>query len=334
MTLDNILEEIKKAETILVLAHENPDGDAIGSCLAMKSALKQLGKNADVIIREFPRVFDFLPGREDVKTDSDIKEYDLVISLDCADFKRLVGNEYFEKAKQTIVIDHHGSNKMYGDINFVNPVAPACCQILIGMFQYFGLDIDKELGTCILTGIITDTGGFRHSGITPETFEFTAELLQKGINVSNIYKRVLQTKTKANFELMKRVMDRMEFFEDGKVSFTYITNKDLDDVNALPGDHEGLVEIGRDVEGVEVSIFVRQREDNENAFKISMRSNDYVNVSDVCLMFGGGGHEKAAGASILGDLDSVKQKVLNEVKKVLKYFLLSFSNFNSSFFDT
>ena len=320
MTLDNILEEIKKAETILVLAHENPDGDAIGSCLAMKSALKQLGKNADVIIREFPRVFDFLPGREDVKTDSDIKEYDLVISLDCADFKRLVGNEYFEKAKQTIVIDHHGSNKMYGDINFVNPVAPACCQILIGMFQYFGLDIDKELGTCILTGIITDTGGFRHSGITPETFEFTAELLQKGINVSNIYKRVLQTKTKANFELMKRVMDRMEFFEDGKVSFTYITNKDLDDVNALPGDHEGLVEIGRDVEGVEVSIFVRQREDNENAFKISMRSNDYVNVSDVCLMFGGGGHEKAAGASILGDLDSVKQKVFNEVKKVLKYF--------------
>ena len=318
MTLDNILEEIKKAETILVLAHENPDGDAIGSCLAMKSALKQLGKNADVIIREFPRVFDFLPGREDVKTDSDIKEYDLVISLDCADFKRLVGNEYFEKAKETIVIDHHGSNKMYGDINFVNPVAPACCQILIGMFQYFGLDIDKELGTCILTGIITDTGGFRHSGITPETFEFTAELLQKGINVSNIYKRVLQTKTKANFELMKRVMDRMEFFEDGKVSFTYITNKDLDDVNALPGDHEGLVEIGRDVEGVEVSIFVRQREDNENAFKISMRSNDYVNVSDVCLMFGGGGHEKAAGASILGDLDSVKQKVLNEVKKVLK----------------
>ena len=318
MTLDNILEEIKKAETILVLAHENPDGDAIGSCLAMKSALKQLGKNADVIIREFPRVFDFLPGREDVKTDSDIKEYDLVISLDCADFKRLVGNEYFEKAKQTIVIDHHGSNKMYGDINFVNPVAPACCQILIGMFQYFGLDIDKELGTCILTGIITDTGGFRHSGITPETFEFTAELLQKGINVSNIYKRVLQTKTKANFELMKRVMDRMEFFEDGKVSFTYITNKDLDDVNALPGDHEGLVEIGRDVEGVEVSIFVRQREDNENAFKISMRSNDYVNVSDVCLMFGGGGHEKAAGASTLGDLDSVKQKVLNEVKKVLK----------------
>ena len=302
MTLDNIIEEIRKAESIVILTHETPDGDAIGSTLAMKLALKQLGKNADVIIKEFPRVFDFLPDREEVKQKTDIEKYDLAISLDCADFKRLVGNEYFEKAKQTIVIDHHGSNKMYGDINFVNPVSPACCQILIGMFQYF------NLGTCILTGIITDTGGFKYSGVTPETFEFTAELLEKGVNVSDIYKRVLQTKTKANFELMKKAVERMEFLENGKVTFTYITNKDLIDVNAEIGDHEGLVEIGRDIEGVEVSIFIRQKEDDENTYKISMRSNEYVNVSDVCLMFGGGGHEKAAGAAIQGNIEQVKQK--------------------------
>lgn len=318
MTLDNILEEIKKAEKIVILTHETPDGDAIGSSLAMKVALSKLGKNADVIIREYPRVFDFLPGRKEVKENSEIEQYDLAISLDCADFKRLVGNEYFEKAKQTIVIDHHGSNKMYGDINFVNPVSPACCQILIGMFQYFDIEIDKELGTCILTGIITDTGGFRYSGVTPETFEFTADLLQEGVNVSDIYKRVLETKTKPNFELMRKTIDRMEFLEDGKITFTYITNKDLEEVNAGVGDHEGLVEIGRDIEGVEVSVFVRQRENEENTYKVSMRSNDYVNVSDVCLMFGGGGHEKAAGATIQGNLEQVKQKVINELKKVLK----------------
>lgn len=317
MTLDNILEEIKKAENIVVLAHETPDGDAIGSCLAMKVALKQIGKNADVIIREIPKIFDFLPGRESIKSDSDIKKYDLAISLDCADLKRLVGKEYFENAKQTIVIDHHGSNMMYGDYNFVNPVAPACCQILIGMFQYFDIDIDKDLGTCILTGIITDTGGFRYSGVTPETFEFTADLLQKGVNVSEIYKRVLDTKTKANFELMKRTLNRMEFFENGKITFTYITNKDLEEVNAEIGDHEGLVEIGRDVEGVEVSVFIRQKDNDENTYKISMRSNEYVNVSDVCLMFGGGGHEKAAGAVMQGSIEQVKQKVINELKKVL-----------------
>ena len=117
---------------------------------------------------------------------------------------------------------------------------------------------------------------------------------------------------------MKRTIDRMEFLEDGKVTFTYITNKDLEDVNAGIGDHEGLVEIGRDVEGVEVSVFIRQKDEDENTYKVSMRSNDYVNVSDVCLMFGGGGHEKAAGATVQGDIENVKQKIMNELKKVLK----------------
>lgn len=318
MTLDNIKEEINKAESIVILTHETPDGDAIGSSLAMKIALKQFGKNADVIIREVPRIFNFLPERDEIKQDSDVEKYDLAISLDCADFKRLVGNEHFEKAEQTIVIDHHGSNKMYGDINFVNPVSPACCQILIGMFQYFNVYIDKDLGTCILTGIITDTGGFKYSGVTAETFEFTADLLQKGIKVYDIYKRVLQTKTKANFELMKKAVDRMEFLEDGKVTFTYITNNDLEEVNAEIGDHEGLVELGRDIEGVEVSVFIRQNDNEEDNYKISMRSNDYVNVSDVCLMFGGGGHERAAGATVKGDLEQVKQKIIKELKKVLK----------------
>ena len=117
---------------------------------------------------------------------------------------------------------------------------------------------------------------------------------------------------------MRRTIDRMEFLEDGKVTFTYITSKDLKEVDAKIGDHEGLVEIGRDVEGVEVSVFIRQKDEEENTYKISMRSNDYVNVSDVCMMFGGGGHEKAAGAVIQGDIEQVKQKIMKEIKKVLK----------------
>ena len=136
------------------------------------------------------------------------------------------------------------------------------------------------------------------------------------MNVSDIYKRVLQTKTKANFELVKLALSRMEFLEDGKVTFTYITNEDSENVNAEAGDHEGLVELGRDVEGVELSIFIRQKE--ENSFNVSMRSNDYINVSDVCLMFGGGGHPRAAGALVEGTVEEVKQKLLVEVRKVLK----------------
>ena len=232
--------------------------------------------------------------------------------------KRLkCGDRYFANAKSKIVIDHHGTNKMFGDFNFVNPVSPACCEILIGMFEYFGIEITKEIGSCIVTGIITDTGGFRYSGVTAETFEFTAELLRKGVNVSDIYKRVLDTKTRANFELNKLVSQRMEILENGKVTFTYINLEDEKNVNAEEGDHEGLVEIGRDIEGVEVSVFIREKQD-PSGYKVSLRSNDYVNVSDVCLMFGGGGHPKAAGCFIQGDLEQAKTKILAEIKKVLK----------------
>lgn len=317
MTLDNILEEIKKAEKIVILTHEGPDGDAIGSSLAMKFALEYLGKKADVIVPEYSRCFRFLPGIEDVKKETDVKKYDLAIALDCADYKILKGySKYFENASKKISIDHHGSNKMYSDINFVNPVAPACAQVLIGIFDYWNVPISKDIGTCLATGIITDTGGFNHN-VTSETFEFTAEILRKGVNISEIYRKALETKTRANFELTKIAQDRMEFLEDGKVTFTYITSADEENFGASTGDHEGIVEIGRSIEGVEVSIFLHEQKE-KGGFKISLRSSEYVNVSDVCLMFGGGGHVRAAGAFSSGTPQQIKNKVLLEVKKQLK----------------
>ena len=317
MTLDEILKQIQKAEKIVILTHESPDGDAVGSSLAMKLIVEKLEKTADVIIPEYSRLFNFLPSAEAIMTDSEIKNYDLAISVDCATLKRMAKKEYFENAKTTIVIDHHGSNTMYGDLNYVNPASPACCEVLAGMLKYYEIDITKDIGTCLMTGIITDTGGFRHVGITPETFEFTADLIRLGVDVPDIYKRTLNTKTRANFELTKRIMDRMEILEDGKVTFTYMNKEDEEEVGAEPGDHEGLVEIGRDIEGVEVSIFIRQKE-NEEAYKISMRSGNKVNVSDICFLFGGGGHPRAAGALIQGNVEQVKEKLMKEVRKALK----------------
>lgn len=205
-------------------------------------------------------------------------------------------SKYFENAKTKISIDHHGTNTMYADLNFVNPDSPACAQILIVILNYFNIEITKEIGTCILAGIITDTGGFKYSGVTAETFEFVAWLLNKGVNVSSVYRKVLQTRTKSNFELNRIASDRLEFFENGKIAFTYITKADEDLVNSETGDHEGIVDIGRDIEGVEVSIFIREVPDK--GLKISLRSNEYVNVSDVALLFGGGGHPRAAGCNM------------------------------------
>ena len=315
MTIDNIKEEINKAKDIVILTHENPDGDAIGSALAMYLTLKRLGKEVDVIIPEFPKIFKFLPCSDEVKKEGKEENYDLAISVDVTGIKRLNGfARYFENANVRIQIDHHQVNEMFADFNFVNPDSPACAQTLIFVIEKLGIDIDEKIGTCLLTGIITDTGGFQYEGVSAETFEFASWLLTKGVKVSNIYKKVLQTRTKANFELRKMVMDRMEFLDNGKVTFTYITFDDLEKVNAEAGDHEGLVEIGRDVEGVEVSIFLREI---EGGFKASLRSNEYVNVSDVCLAYNGGGHIRAAGCTILGTLEEAKEKIIKEVEKYL-----------------
>lgn len=316
MTVDNILEEIKRAKTIVILTHENPDGDAVGSSLAMYMALQKMEKEVDLVIPELPRVYAFLPKAEEAKKEGSTEPYDLAIALDSATIKMLNGwSNYFETAKVKVVIDHHGTNTMYGDYNYVNPASPACAQILITILEYFGIEIDKEIGTAILTGIITDTGGFQYQSTTPETFEFAAELLKKGVNVSNIYKKVMNTKSKANFELRKRAIERMEFIEEGKISFTYITMQDEQEVKAEPGDHEGIVEEGRAIEGVEVSIFLRE---TEQGYRVSLRSNDYLNVSDVCLMFGGGGHVHAAGCTITQSLEQAKEKLINQVKMYLK----------------
>lgn len=314
-TLDNILEEINQAESIVILTHENPDGDAIGTGLALYNSLKQMGKQPDIIIPEYPRTFEFLPGSDEIKKESNVEKYDLAISVDCATIKMLNGfASYFENAKVKMSIDHHSTNTMFGDLNYVSPDAPACAQILLVVLEYFKVDITKDIGTCILTGIITDTGGFKYSGVTSETFEFVAWLLNKGINVSKIYRKVLQTKTRANFELNRIATNRLEFLEDGKVAFTYITKEDEEKVGAENGDHEGIVETGRDIEGVEVSIFICQ---TDKGCKISMRSNEYVNVSDVCLLLGGGGHIHAAGVTLQCTIEQAKEKILRQIKTVI-----------------
>ena len=286
-----------------------------GSSLALYNALKTLDKDVDVIIPDYSKTYDFLPGMEEVKKEGKKEKYDLAIALDCGDIKRLNGfSKYFEEAKTKISIDHHSSNTMFADYNFVNPTAPACSQILITVLETMGIEINKQIGTCLLTGIITDTGGFKYQGVTAETFEFVAELLNKGVNVSNTYKKVMQIVSKPRFELMRIAMNRLEFFENGKITFTYLTKKDEENVGAGNNDYDGIVESGRDIEGVEVSIFLRE---TDKGYKISLRSNESINVADICLIFGGGGHPRAAGGNIDLPFEQAKAKVIEECKKYL-----------------
>lgn len=317
MTLDEILKEIKKVQNICILAHENPDGDAIGSSLGLYNILKDMGKNVEVLMKKVPENFSFLPGIENIKVEPTIEKFDMTIVVDCPDIKRVNSDfiKYFESADVTVEFDHHINNSMFADYNVVNHVSPACTQILVASFDYLEIELSKDAMTCLLTGIITDTGGFKNSGITVETFEFAGRALESGINLSKIYKQSMFTMTRNKFEAQKLVMDRMEFFADGKISFTYLTREDGRNLSLKDGDHEGIVEIGRNIKDVEVSIFLHEE---EKGYKISLRSNDYVNVSEVCMIFGGGGHIRAAGANTTMSLEETKHALIREIEKRLK----------------
>lgn len=317
MTLDDILVELKNAKTIVILTHESPDGDAISSSLSVYHALQQYGKNADVVIPEHAKDFDFLPGADQILNNGKEEQYDLAISVDCTDLKRLAGGkEFFETAKKTVEIDHHSVNAMFADYNYVDPVSPSCCQVLIAMFEYYGVEITKEIANCILTGMITDTGGFQWGGVTPETFEFAAELIRKGAKIKEICRKALRNKTKAHCKLERLVYDRLEFYENDKIAISYITIEDNQNTGAKLGDEEGLTEMLRDIEGVEVAVLLKEKE-GKNGYKASLRSHETINVSEICLLLGGGGHPGAAGCFIPGTLEQAKAKILDAIKHAI-----------------
>ena len=314
--LEQIKEFIGKAKKILIITHENPDGDAVGSSLGLMNGLKKLeGKEIDVVIPEMNEMYNFLPGFDEIKKEANPEEYDLCIALDSSDLDRLGKcKDLFEKIEDTIVIDHHITNQNFADVNYVNAVASSTCQNIIVILAALDISINKEMATCIYSGILTDTGGFRYN-VQPETFEFAGMLLETGIDLARIYKRLFDETTIARTKLLGRAIDNLEILEDGKVAFTYVTEKDMQELGNKDGDQENIVNYGRNIAGVEVSVFLREK---DGKYKVSMRSNEYLDVSVIATMFLGGGHVKAAGFEIAESLEEAKETIIAEIRKQLK----------------
>lgn len=313
--LDGIVSAINRANSIGIFTHVAPDGDAIGSSLGLYLGLKQLKKDVDVVVDEYSRCFNFLPNVDEVKK-SGKKHYDLAIAVDCATRERLFDpNNSYDNSDVTVSIDHHISNNYFANYNFVEGSSPAASKTLIKLFKRLGISINSDIGTCLMAGIITDSGGFRYSNVDDETFEFAAQMLDVGVNISDIYYRTFDVKTSAQFELAAIANSRLKFYHDGKIALTYVTLNDMNKVGAMTGDHEGIVNVGRNIEGVMVSIFLR--EDIDGTYKVSMRSNDSVNVSDIAEVFNGGGHDRAAGCTLDCSLNMAIDMLVKETSKKL-----------------
>lgn len=314
--LENIKEKVENAKSVLILTHTNPDGDAMGSSLALYNALKKMEKNAAIFMPVPERTYSYLSGYDEILTEGvNAQDYDLCIALDSSDLERLgEGKEYFEAIENTIVIDHHITNQSFADINYLNAVASSTSENLTVVLATMDVAINKDIAEALYTGILTDTGAFRYN-VQPETFEFVAMLLETGIDIAKIYRRLFDLTTYTKTKLTARALERLELLEEGRVTFTYITAQDKEELGIEQDETEGIVNYGRNIEGVEVSIFVKEQ---EGKWKISMRANDYVDVSVIASKYAGGGHLRAAGFESVMTLEQIKVTLLEEIRKQLK----------------
>ena len=310
----NIWQLINDSNSILVITHESPDGDAIGSAMAFYSLLKDMKKSVDVVIPEVPYTFSYLKEFDEIRNTTD-RKYDLAIVVDCANKERIgQSNDEFSRCTKSIVIDHHISNTEYGDINYVEGKISSCCQVIYYLFREWNVKITTNIGEALITGCLTDTNGFRNNDVDADSFLMAADLINFGIDIHRIYYLAVSKKSMAQYKLLKMALEHLELFADGKIAFSYISQEDFENVGAKKGDHEGLVDLGRNIEGVEVSIFMRE----DNGYRISLRSNGKVNVNNLAQKFGGGGHPMAAGIRAKGEFKETKEAIINETIKELQ----------------
>lgn len=301
----------------MVVSHIDPDGDSIGSMIAMAMIMTGMGITTDLYSKDgIPRAYRFLPWVEKVKNElRDDLHYDLLVAVDSSNLNRLGESvDIKELANQTINIDHHPDNTKYGDMNFVEKCSSSA-ELVYRLIKYLKIDITKEMADNLYAALITDTGNYRYENTSAATFEMAGELIKAGVDTHEITTKIYDTKSAASIRMLAAALATLETSPDRKAGWITVTQEMMDKVKAKGEDLVGLVDLIRSIEGVEVAIQFREERDN---VKVNLRSKDRVNVSEIAKRFGGGGHIRAAGATIPGDIENAKKKVIAEVIKYLK----------------
>lgn len=324
--LDKIISAIQGGKRFLVTAHENPDGDALGSTLALGLALKKLGKDTTFYNKDgVPDYLEFLHGSEEVtKSLNDAGQFDVTFIVDCTDTGRAGAD--FEKFKSTgrcgtsIIIDHHETNKPSADIHLLDPHASSTGMIIYSVLKKLSIEICPDIATNLYTTIMSDTGSFKYSNTYPETFKMAAELVELGADPALISQAIYESEPLARLKLLGLVLPTLEMSYDGRMGSVTITRAMFKETGTSKEDTEGFVNFPRCIKGVEVAILFREEppDDNGLRWKISLRAKGTVNVAKIAEKFSGGGHRNAAGCTIPGNLQEVKQKVVQAVDEALR----------------
>lgn len=309
-------EIVKNSKSVYIVAHVNPDGDAIGSTFAVYFALKKLGKDVHVIMPSYSTVFEFLPGVEYSVDNVKEAEYDLLIALDASDRTRLaMSEEDFNKAKKVIMLDHHQLSNPYGDFRYINDLKSSASEIAYLFIKSLEVDLDENIATLLYTGIMTDTGSFNYSNANSDTFRVVADLLDNGAKSVEVCKKLNDTMKEAKLKLIAKTVDNMEVYYDGKMRYSYVSYEEIKSLGLGDEDAEGMTNYLRAVEGTEVAVYVRGKSDG--SLKVSMRSGGRVDTSKIAIAFGGGGHPRAAGYTMRESLEIEKEKLIKAVGEML-----------------
>ncbi len=306
---------LKQCEDAYILIHMNPDGDCIGSGYSLQAVLKLLGKRSKVIcVDPIPERFQFLLP-EEPEEDFPAK---YMISVDCADESRFGAFQETYAGKVQLCIDHHISNDGYAENLLVEPDASSACEVLYKVYRELGVKFTKQIAECLYTGIVTDTGCFKFSCTSADTHLFVSEIMREfpETRYDLINRNMFDVKSPSRIRAEMLMLSQMEYHLDGKCTMIWATKAICEENNINQKDMEGLTSLPLQPDGVEVGITLREQEDNW--YRISLRSTDSVNVSAICAQFGGGGHVKASGCQLQGSADEIRQTLLNAVRKALE----------------
>lgn len=310
---NSILNDIKNIDNIVIAGHTNPDGDAIGATFAFAQVMKKLGKNPIILLESVAEKFSYINGAQYLY-EGKLEELEpqAFFAIDCGDLNRLGDVEsVFKKSRLTYNIDHHISNTNFADKNIVNGSASSASEMVYDLVKDM-CDMDVDIATAIYTGIIFDTGGFKHNSTGVHTHQVAAELIGLGVDSSKIHSKVLYEHTIPQVEIFNVALNNLRI--DGTLAYSTLSFDEMEKCNTKSGDLDGIVEYLLNIKGIEVSALVSEKA--RDKVKISLRSNG-VDVNYIAGKFGGGGHKQAAGAGYDGSLNDALTDLVAEIKRNL-----------------
>jgi phosphoesterase RecJ-like protein len=313
-----VADRIRSGRNFLITAHRNPDGDALGSGIALQNLIRKLGKNAKVVVRDgFAKPLHNIPGANEVVVSDTLppdypKAYDALFTMECPDAHR---TGYAVLPGPVVNIDHHLGNEMYGEINYLDVEAPSVGEMILQLNRnHLRLPLDRDTATAMYVSLATDTGFFRYHNTTLRTFEAAEELVRAGVVAGDVSLWINESQTRGSIKLLGLCLTTLELHANDRIATTELPKRFFIEAGAEPEDTEGIVNYGRNIDGVLISALLKEF---EGTTRVSLRAKPGIDVQQVAAMFGGGGHKAASGCTIPLPLAEAKAKLVSILTKIV-----------------